>query len=136
VGWVEPMSLDSTRAERVLRATPTPLLVVALATLHYVASWGLFLLGFSLGMSDFDEGPSIWGAIGRALFIASQALWWPTAQLTMAHAREMSSSQSHALIAANSGAWGCVLALCVRMYRRRRARPREATSLAASTSGT
>jgi hypothetical protein len=82
------------------------------AALHYSLFWACFLVGFGLGMSDFDEGPTAWGALGDVIFSASQLLAVPIGTIAF-HSpwRDTPPWQQHALLAANSLVWGTAAAL-------------------------
>src|SRR5688572_26538259 len=80
------------------------LIVTGVAMFHYVLQWARFLVGFSLAMSDFDDGPTMWGALGRLMVTAAQILWWPL--VTHAMGRDVSPIHQHVVFAANSICWG------------------------------
>ena len=80
---------------------------VAVATAHYLLFWSTFLLGFGLGMADFDEGPTAKRAIGRVLFELSQLLAVPIASaIFRSPSHNLPSWQQHAILVANSLLWG------------------------------
>jgi hypothetical protein len=91
----------------------------AAAAVHYFLFWACFLLGFSLGMSDFDEGPTAWGTLGRLLFWLSQLLSVPIASIALhSSSRDIPSWQQHAIFGANSFVWGIAAALALWLLRR------------------
>lgn len=96
------------------------LIATGVAAFHYVLQWTCFLVGFSLAMSDFDDGPTIQGALGRLLFAAAQILWWPL--VTHALGRDMSPIQQHVVFVTNSMGWGILGAVAIQGYRARRRR--------------
>ena len=99
---------------------------IVAAFLHYIAFWGSFLFGASLGMSDFDEGPTFTGFIGRLLFLVSYVLGIPLGSLLMHMLGPTAAAQQqHMLLALNSVLWGSVVALVLlwRTHRRQSAQP-------------
>jgi hypothetical protein len=80
------------------------LIVTGVAMFHYVLQWACFLAGFSLAMSDFDNGPTMRGALGKVMVSAAELLWWPL--VTHAMGRDMSPIHQHVVFAANSMCWG------------------------------
>lgn len=92
---------------------------LAVAALHYVAFWAFFLFGMSLGMSDFDEGPTFSGLIGRLLLLVSYVLGIPLGSVLLHFSRGTSPAQQHAILALNSLLWGGVAALALLRVRHR-----------------
>ena len=91
----------------------------AAAAVHYFLFWACFLLGFSLGMSDFDEGPTAWGTLGRLLFWFSELLSVPIASIALrSSSPDIPSWQQHAIFGVNSLVWGIAAAVALWLLRR------------------
>jgi hypothetical protein len=92
---------------------------LAVAVVHYCAFWACFLVGFTLAMHEFENGPTAWGSLERAFAASSELLAAPIGSILFrSPSRGLSSLQQHALLAGNSLVWGVAAALALWVLRR------------------
>jgi hypothetical protein len=82
-----------------------------LILLHYTLFLFTFLLGAGPAFSDFDEGPTAAGHLGRALFAGARVLAFPLGTLIFDGVVHLAPAAQHAVLFLNSVLWGGVLTL-------------------------
>jgi hypothetical protein len=86
---------------------------VVLISVHYALFLTMFLLGAGLAFSDFDDGPTTAGHLGRAFFSVAHILAFPLGSLILDGALHVSPAAQHAVLFLNSVLWGSVLTLVI-----------------------